>query len=882
MSTPPKILNRLLEWTVDYKERENLSGDFSEVFNDIVRKSGYTRALSWYLFQICKLISVTAIESLIWSLAMFNNYFKIAFRNLKKQKSYSLINITGLALGIAVCILMLLYVRSELSYDTFNKKADRIYRLERQGLTEDGGIRYQSNTLAPSFTIFLEKDFPEFEHIARIYQASTRVKYGRRNFMEDNIFFAEDDLFDIFTLPMIKGDPKTALVQPFSVVLSESTAHKYFGSEDPMGKNLELFGEEFKVTGIIKDTPKLSHIHFDVIPSYLSLKGSGGSYNIKDDYFLGVDNFSDNVTFTYALLKENVNVENLHSQIPNFLDRTIPPVTLSDGRVVEVSKQMNIAFRNILDIHIRTGGDTDIEPTTDVAYITLFTLVAIFILIIACVNFINLSTARASKRAKEVGLRKVVGAVRSSLIAQFIGESVFLSFLAVILAVIIIVLVIPYFEVFAGTVINFDIFGDPSIILLLLGVFLTTGLIAGIYPAIYLSSFNSASILRGEITKGTKGAFFRKVLVVFQFTISAALIMCVGIIFKQMDFMRNADLGFDKENVILIPAELSIRNNWDDFKNNLLRNSNVIAVTASKRSPSASLADNPGFDIEINGEIRKSPIAMPHNRVWYDFFKTYKMEIVAGRDLSEYYATDDSLAYVINETACKQLGLAGPNDAIGLPIQPYGSTKGQIVGVVKDFNYETLRNAILPIVTYIAGYVNTISIRIAPTDFQKTIEYIKEIYTQYNPGADMEYTFLDDKLDTLYKNEANMMELFSYFSLLAIIIGCLGLFGLAAFTAEQKIKEIGIRKTMGASVINISFLLSKQFAKWVLIANIVAIPAVYYFMLGWLDNFAYKTTIGIWIFISAVLISLLIAVLTVSLQTVKAAMANPADTLRTE
>ncbi|MFC2139331.1 FtsX-like permease family protein [Bacteroidota bacterium] len=882
MITPPKILNAILAWVVDYREKENLTGDFSEVFSSIAAEAGYTKAIGWYLLQILKLIPVSIIESIIWSLAMFNNYFKIAFRNMLKQKSYSLINISGLALGIAVTILILLYVRAELSYDTFNEKADRIYRLERQSLNADGAVRYQGITLAPSFTIYLEKDFPEFEHIARIYRTQTRVECGEKNFAEDNIFFAEDDIFEIFTLPMIKGNPKTALTSPFSIVISESIARKYFGNEEAMGKELLIWEDAYHVTGIIKDTPVYSHIHFDMIPSYLSLRGIGGSYNIKDDYFLGGDNFSDNVTFTYALISENADVSNLYSRIPEFLDRNVPQFTLGDGRIVDVSQLISIGFRNILDIHIRSGGDTDIEPITNTAYITLFTLVAVFILIIACINFINLSTARGTKRAKEVGLRKVVGAARSSLIKQFIGESVFLSFLAVLFAVIITMLVIPYFEAFTGTSLNFNILDDQFVLFLLLGVFLAAGFISGIYPAIYLSSFNTASILRGEITRGTKGALFRKVLVVFQFAVSAALIMCVGIIYEQMNYMKNADLGFDKENLVLFAAERNIRDNWDDFKSNLLRNSNIISVTASKRAPSGFLGDAPGYEIELNGEIIKDAFSMPHNRVWHDFFKTYKMEIIAGRDISIEHPTDDSLAYVLNETACRKLGITDPNDVIGARFKAAGFFEGKVVGVVKDFNYETLRHEIVPIVTYISRYVNTVSIRIAPGNFQNTIDYIERIFSTYNPGAELEYNFLDDRLNSLYKNEADMMKLFSYFSILAIIIGCLGLFGLAAFTAEQKTKEIGIRKTLGASVGRITYLLSSKFALWVLIANLIAIPVVYYFMTDWLTNFAYRTEIGIFVFIIAIIISLLIAVLTVSLQTIKAAVVNPAESLRTE
>jgi putative ABC transport system permease protein len=700
--------------------------------------------------------------------------------------------------------------------------------------------------------------------------------------VENNLFFAEKDIFEVFTLPMVKGDPATALVYPFSVVLSQATAQKYFGNADPIGKNLEFFNTIFQVTAIIEDTPKYSHIHFDIIPSYLSLKGYGGSYNIKEDYFLGTDNFTDNVTYTYAKIASNVDPNVLYLKIPDFLDSNIPPVTLGDGRVKRVSELVNIGFRNITDIHIRTDGDTDIEPTTDSAYITIFTLIAVFILIIACINFINLSTARGAKRAKEVGLRTVVGATRSSLIAQFIGESVFLSFLAVILAVALVSLTLPYFESLIGTDLSFNIFTDYFILLILAGIFLTAGVISGLYPAFYLSSFNSAAIFRGEITKGSKGAFFRKTLVVFQFAISAALIMSVSVIYNQMNYMQNTDLGFDKENVLLIPIERDMRNKYDSFKKTLLQNANIISVTASKRAPSSFLNDAPGFEIELNGEVHKKPFSMPHNRVWHDFFKTYKMEIIAGRDLSTEYPTDDSLAYILNETACHRLGIENPHNVLGAKFKAAGYKEGKVIGVVKDFNYETLRYDILPIVTYISGYVNTLAIRIAPGNYQKSIEHIENVFSKYNPGITLEYSFLDDRLEALYKNEAAMMELFGYFSVLALIIGCLGLLGLAAFTAEQKTKEIGIRKTLGASVGNITFYLSYQFIQWIFIANLIALPIIYIYMNDWLNNFAYRADIEISIFVISITISLAIALVTVGSQVIKVAIQNPVIALRTE
>ncbi len=487
------------------------------------------------------------------------------------------------------------------------------------------------------------------------------------------------------------------------------------------------------------------------------------SYNIKDDYFLGADNFTDNVTYTYARLANNVDPKDIYAKIPDFLDRNIPPVTINDGSVRNASQLVGIGFRNIKDIHIREGGETDIEPTTDSAYITIFTLIAIFILFIACINFINLSTARGSKRAREIGLRTVVGANRSSLITQFIGESVFLSFLSLLLAIILVVLSLPHFEAFIGTDLSFNIFTDPFILIILIGIFIITGVVSGLYPAFYLSSFSSASILRGEITQGSKGVSFRKVLVVFQFAISAALLMSVGIIYDQMDYMRNTDLGFDKENVLLVPFEQDMRDHYSDFKNSLLQNAGIISVTASKRAPSAFLGDAPGFEIELNGKVLNNPFSMPHNRVWHDFFKTYKMEIIAGRDLSIEHPTDDSLAYIINEAACRSLGIENPNDVLGAKFKAAGYIEGKIIGVVRDFNYETLRNDIVPVVTYISGYVNTMAIRIAPGGYQNSIQAINNVYAKYNPGKTLKFTFLDDRLDALYKNEAAMMELFSLF-----------------------------------------------------------------------------------------------------------------------
>ncbi len=869
---------------IDEKRFEGMSDE--EAFNYAYKKLGDADSIGNEYAKVNSkhILTNKIFRNPILIPALWLNYLKIAVRGIKRNKGYSVINISGLSIGIAVCLLILLYVRAEYSYDHFNKNADRIYRLERQFIDASGEVRGSFATLAPSFTPLLKKDFSQISEIARVFYArNTKVKLNNKNFIEKNVFFAERNIFKIFTIPMITGNPETALKEPFTIVVSESAAHKYFGDVNPVGKDVELLNNRYKITGIFKDTPYFSHIHFGMIASYLSLKGLGGSYNIKEDYFLGNDNFSDNVCLTYALLKKNADVEKIQKDVPAFLDNHLHSAVSDDGRVTKASKWTNIYFRKLTDIHLHSRNTAEVEPAGDAGYVSLFAVVAVFILLIACVNFINLSTAKASKRAKEIGLRKVVGADRKLLVMQFLGESLLLSFIAMIAAIYLVSTALPYFSSFAGTKIEFGMITDFYGVLLIICVFLLTGILAGMYPAFYLTAFKPSTILRGEFTKGTKGLALRKVLVVFQFAISAVLIIGVIVIYKQMSFLRGADLGFNKENVLLIPIDRSVRLQWQDVKRNLLRGSGIVSATVSKRAPSDQLLDAPGFEAEVNGRKVKSSFNMAHNRVGYDFFKTYGMKIIAGRDFSISHPTDDSLAYIINETACRRLGWNNPQKSIGSVFKANGYAEGKIIGVVKNFNYESLHKKILPIVTYIShSSVNTAAIRIADGNIQSSINYIKKIFKTYEPGTEINYFFLDDRLDAQYKNEEEMMELFVYFSILAIFVASLGLLGLSAFTAEQKYKEIAVRKVHGASSGNIMLLMSKQFVKWVITANVFALPVVYIWMKGWLSNFAYRISIDPAIFIWGLFITVGVAAATVSFQTVKAARSNPAKYLRSE
>jgi putative ABC transport system permease protein len=815
---------------------------------------------------------------------MLKNYLKVAWRNIVRKKGFSFINITGLAIGMAVCLLILLFVQYELSYDTYHDKAEDLYRLERQWLSPDGSVRGGFASLAPSFVVFLEKEFLEIENAVRIYPVETILaSVGDTHYEEKRVYFAEQDIFDVFSIPLINGDPKTALAEPDGLVISQSMAKKYFRDEDPMGKQIKFDQTYlFQVTGIMEDTPSNSHVYFDFLASYIALKGLRGSG--ERDYFHGTRNFSDNVTFAYARFAPGTDPDAVRAKIPAFMDRVLGTRKDKDGNVVRASQGNTILLRKVTDIHLHSHTSKELETNGDIRYVNLFTVIALFVLIIACINFMNLSTAKATQRAREVGLRKVVGASRRRLTSQFLGESLAIALLAIMLALVLVGLFLPAFNAFANRQISFGSLFNPVGLLTILGVFVLTGIVSGLYPALYLSAFRPATILRGELTRGVRGALIRKILVVFQFAISVALIVGVGVVYKQMRFLQNADLGFERENIIMLRADERIKQSWQDFKQQLTGSPHILYATLSKRAPTGRLLDAPGFRVELNGQMLTSPFSMPHNRVDYDFFKTYGMEIIAGRDFSMEYPTDANQAFILNETAARRLGLERPEDAVGLPIRTVAPfLSGNVIGVVKDFNYESMHHEIIPIITYIQPVqANTVSIRVVSGRIREALHDAEDVWERFNPEYPFQYDFLDDRIAEQYRNEERMMRMFGYFSLLAIFIASLGLFGLASFMAEKRTKEIGIRKVLGASLANIIVLLSREFAMLVLAGNIIAWPLAYFAMNGWLNNFAYKTGIGGIVFVLAGFLTLAISILTVSYQAIRAALTDPAIAIRYE
>ncbi len=815
---------------------------------------------------------------------MLKNYLKVAWRNIVRKKGFSFINITGLAIGMTVCLLILLFVQYELSYDTYHRNAEDLYRFERGWLSADGSLRGQFASLAPSFVVFLEKEFPEIENAVRIFPVDTTlVSVGDTHFEEKRFYFAEDDIFDVFSIPLIEGNPETALAQPDSLVISQSVAKKYFRDQDPIGKQMKIDQTYIlQVTGVMEDTPSNTHVYFDFLAPYLALKGIQG--NGERDYFHGTRNFSDNVTFAYVRFAPGTDPHAVRAKIPDFLDRVLGTRKDKDGNIVPASQGNTILIQKVTDIHLHSHTSKELEANGDIRYVNLFTVIALFVLIIACINFMNLSTARATQRAREVGLRKVVGANRRRLTAQFLGESLMVALLAIVLALLFVALLLPAFNAFTNRDIGFGLLFNPIGLLTVLGVFFLTGLVSGFYPALYLSAFRPGIILRGELTRGTRGALMRKVLVVFQFAISVALIVGVGVVYKQMQFLQNADLGFERENIVLLRADQTIKQNWLEFKQQLTSSPHILFATLSKRAPTGRLLDSPGFRTELNGQMLTSPFSMPHNRVDYDFFKTYGMEIIAGRDFSIEYPTDANKAFILNETAVRQLGLERPEDAVGLPmwtIAPFLS--GNVIGVVKDFNYESMHNEIIPIITYIQPIqANMVSVRFAAGRTREALEDVEAVWNRFNPEYPFQYDFLDDRIAGQYLNEERMMKMFGYFSLFAIFIACLGLFGLASFMAEKRTKEIGIRKVLGASLPNIMVLLSREFTLLVLAGNIIAWPLAYFAMHAWLKNFAYQTGIGWAVFILAGFLTLVISLLTVSYQAIRAALTDPAVAIRYE
>lgn len=815
---------------------------------------------------------------------MLKNYIKIAFRNIRKNPGYSFINICGLALGMGITILILLYVQYELSYDEYHENSDRIVRASRAWFNQDGEISLHLGHAAPPFGPLLEQDFEgTIQEAVRFFEAGALLRYEENAFVENRFFFTDPEVFKVFSWKMIEGDPSTALTYPDGLVITESMAQKYFGDENPMGKSVEgQFGEttlQFQVRGIMQDVPENSHFQFDFLASMEPVvQFYGGQEAFMQNY--GSNNFA-----TYLLLPDGYNYKQLQEQIPSFIDRHLSSEDHAlgdDGEQVRPSDGTMLFLQPLTDIHLHSNLDSEIEANSRIEYVYIYSAIALFILIIACINFMNLSTARSVKRAVEVGLRKVVGANRGSLVRQFIGESVVMALLSLVVAILLVEVMLPVVNGFIGTNLGLNLFQNFAQLFWLLGIVLFVGLVAGSYPAFFLSGFQPASVLKGSFKAGKVHERFRSVLVVTQFAISIALISCMIIVYTQLDFMRTKDLGFDKENVAVLPVSQQITSNYENIRERLLGHPGILNVSVASRVPSGRLLDSQGTQAEVNGTLQNIDFRIADIHISHNYLETFDIDLVAGRNFDIELASDSTEAFILNESAVETIGWTSPEEALDKEFH-YGGRRGRVIGVVNDFNFESLHQSIAPIVFLIPDdRINSVAIKIRDNSREEVLSFLEEQWATLRPGYPFTYFFVQDNFDEQYNSEERLGTLFGFFSLIAIIIAALGLFGLASFTAQQRIKEIGIRKVLGATISQIVWLLSTRFTLLVILAIAIATPVAWYSMGKWLENFAYQVDMPIWSFVIAGGSAILIAWLTISYQSIRAAIVNPVNSLRSE
>lgn len=807
---------------------------------------------------------------------MIRNYLKIAFRNLTKQKGFTFINIAGLAIGITCFLLIGLYVKDELSYDRFNKNADRIYRVTRIFKSNDGTVSLHLGHVAPAFMQYFQSDFSEAEQITQLFGADAvlnRPENPEKKYHEQSMYFASENLFKVFSINLLSGNAEKVLASPFTIAISKPMAEKYFDKEDPIGKLIKIDNKyEMTVSGVFEPLPTQSHFHADFLMSMSTLNDDRiyGKESLKNDW--GGNNFA-----TYFLMPKGYDISRIESRIKPFLDQHLP---VYEGR--KGAQYSDLTFQKLTDIHLYSHLDSEHEANGNIKYIYTFSAIAFFILLIACINYMNLATARSAGRAKEVGLRKVVGAIRSQLIGQFLSESLLLTIFALIIALIATVLLIPALNDFTDKTLTFSDLFDYKFILLILGVIFFTGVLAGSYPAFFLTAFQPVEVLKGKIKNAMKNGRLRQVLVVMQFSIACVLIISTAVIYKQLSFMLNQDAGFKKDQVVVMRVGNDSAVDFESFKQELKRQAGVKNVTHSSRTPTGRLLDSQGAKVAKGDSLAPTSTEIKALSVDHDFLPTYEIPLVAGRNFSRDFKSDDSAAYILNEAAVKSIGWKNNADAIN-ELFEYGGRKGKVIGVVKDFHFESLHQKIVPMVMLINKYWRSwLSINIAAGDFQKTIASIEKTSKTYMPTTPFSYQFLDERFNKQYQAEQKQRTLFMIFAGISIFISCLGLFALAAFMAEQRRKEIGVRKVLGASVGSITTLLSKDFIKLVVISILIASPIAWYAMSSWLTDFAYRIDIEWWIFPLSGLLAILIAVATVSYQAISAALVNPVKSLKSE
>lgn len=807
---------------------------------------------------------------------MFKNYLKTALRNLWRYKGFSLINIASLSIGITSCLIIGLFVWDELQYDKFVKDGDNIYRIYTENTSATGNTSTAS--VPPMVATYLQQNYPEIETTLKLlmYNGKVLMEVNGVSSYENKGVIADSSFFSVFPLKLLKGDPKSSLEGATSIVISETLAKKYFANADPIGKIIKIDKTDFAVQGVLAEVPE--HFHLDL--EYILPMPAAGIEKER------MESWGWNQFFTYVKVKPGTNVQLLQIKFQDAIKKTVHPQSADEGGSTFLP-----FFQPLKDIHLKSSEFIyDNAKRGNSVYVKGLTTIVLFVLIIACFNFVNLATARSFRRAKEIGVRKVIGAARRQLIFQFTGETILFSVFAVIIAAIATFLLLPSLNAFTGKTISFNPITDPAMGLFLLAASVIIGILAGIYPALFMSGFQPIRVLKGLQPVSSAGSTIglRQALVIVQFALSALLIISTVIVYKQMNFLQQKDLGFNKDQILYFDLPGEVAEDPAALKAELQRSPGVVSVTAGYGLPGDQLA---GEQVSIPGKEGEKKQNVTLFIVDHDYINTLGLHVIKGRDFSKKFATDVNEAFIINETAVKEMGFRTAEQAIGQPmnwdkwvpdsINPV--KKGKVVGVVKDFHYKSLHEKVRPAVLQIYPEVNVkMALKVKQEDLPQTLEYIKSTWSKFSPAYPLDYKFLDENFQAMYQSEQKLSTLLSIFTLMAILVGCLGLFGLAAFNAEQKTKEIGIRKVLGATATDIVTMLSKKFLQPVLVASLIAFPVAYWLMRSWLADFPYRIDISIWVFLAAAGISLIIAFLTVSFHAVKAAVSNPVKSLRTE
>lgn len=884
----PEIQDELIDHVCCATEERMQKGQkFLDAYEEVVKEFGSTQGL--YETQHQTILSENKTPT-----NMLRNYFTIAFRNLRKQGFYSIINIAGLAIGVAACLIIILFVMDELSYDKYNLKADRIFRLNNE--IKFGGNHYRMTYSCAPAANALQQDYPEVEATVRFRNSGTyliKAGNGTENVKEERVIWADSTFFKIFSVNVLQGDAHTALKEPASIAISQKMADKYFLNKNALGESLILDNEyNAKVTAVYADMPKASHFHFDFIISMV------GDWPVAQEAKSPV--FLSNNFITYLLLKEGTNAKALEAKFPQFLEKYVGPQIarvlggdFSMDKFLASGNKYEMTLTPLLDIHLNSDLTGEFEPNGSMTYVYLFATLAVFILGIACINFMNLSTARSANRAKEVGVRKVMGSLRLHLIRQFLTESTLLTFFSFIIAIAIAYLLLPVFNNLALKELHLPL-GNIYFYAWLMAAALVVGVLAGIYPSFFLSAFKPVNVLKGHVSLGMKSGFIRSALVVFQFVISIVLIVGAITVNRQLSYIQNKKLGFNKDQVITIKDAYALSPNVQAFKNEVLKINSIESCSISGFLPvegsDVSRNDN-SYWKEGNSPTTENLVGLQDWRVDFDYVKTMGMNILKGRDFSVKFPSDSS-AVILNEAAVEQFELG--SDPIGKKIstfngqQPDGSpdpnqTKSwTVIGVVENFHFSSLKESISSLGLFIRRSNGFFILRIKASHAAETIQALEKTWKSMAPGQPFRYSFLDEDFGRMYAWEERLGQIFSLFAGLAIFIACLGLFALTAFTAEQRTKEIGIRKVLGASVTGIVLMLSKDFGKLVIVAFVVAVPIAWYGVDWWLKSYTYKTQIGIFIYLMAGVFAFAIAWLTMSYQSFRAAASNPVKSLRSE